>query len=96
MALKNRVEMAGHPSLTPFTCCPFCDFLPADFSALNINESDAVFRTAMSQKTLQDHLASEMLRIFLIALPEREDLEKLTFETRTQNGLWELGVLYKT
>lgn len=86
-ALKNRVEMAGHPSLTPFTCCPFCDFLPADFSALNINESDAVFRTAMSQKTLQDHLASEMLKVFLIALPEREDFEDNIRDTDTERSL---------
>lgn len=87
MALKNRVEMAGHPSLTPFTCCPFCDFLPADLSALNFNESDAVFRTTLSQKMFQDHLASEMLRIFLIALPEREDLEDNIRDTDTERSL---------
>lgn len=73
--IKRRAQMASHPSLMPFSCCPFCDFLPADFATLSIERPDTVLRAAVSQKTLQEHLTHELLNIFLIALPERVDLE---------------------
>lgn len=84
--IKRHAQMATHPSLMPFSCCPFCDFLPAEFATLTIGKPDTVFRAAISQKTLQEHLTHELLNIFLIALPERVDLEDDVTGTDTERS----------
>lgn len=84
--IKRHARMAGHPSLMPFSCCPFCDFLPADFAMLSIESPGAVLGAAISQKTLQEHLTHELLNIFLIALPERVDLEDDIAGTDTERS----------
>jgi hypothetical protein len=69
-AIKRRAQMASHPSLMPFSCCPFCDYLPTNFATLKIDRPETVLRAAMSQKTLQEHL-THYARAFVKAIPAR-------------------------
>ncbi len=71
----------------PFSCCPFCDCLPDGLSALKIDQQDAVFRTVVSQKALQEHIAAELLNLFLLALPDRNDIYDEARDTDTERSL---------
>lgn len=70
---RGLVKVAAHPLLEPFSCCPFCDFMPDTLPAGSV-DSDTVHRSGISQKSLQDHIAHHLLRLFLLALPDRNDL----------------------
>ena len=86
--LRTHLTMAGHPSLTPFSCCPFCDFMPENIASLHLDQSeDGVFRAAASQKALQDHLTQELFGLFLLALPDRYDEENSGTDSETQMSL---------
>ena len=86
--LRTRLPMAGHPSLTPFNCCPFCDFLPQNNASLRLEQSeDGTLRAAASQKALQDHLARELFGLFLLALPDRYDEEDSGTDSETERSL---------
>jgi len=86
-ALRSKVEMAGHPSLSPFTCCSFCDYLPERFACLELDRGDAVFHSVLLQKKLQEHLMHELLTIFLVALPDREDFQDEIVDTDTERSM---------
>ncbi|KAK5454989.1 hypothetical protein LTS15_005709 [Exophiala xenobiotica] len=74
--IENRKIMAGHPSTSPFPCCPFCDF------------------RAPVQHVLQEHILQEMLRIFLLALPNNDDAADGDVKSDTQGSSISRGTLH--
>ncbi|KAF7504453.1 hypothetical protein GJ744_002190 [Endocarpon pusillum] len=80
-------KLSAKPSLTPFSCCPFCDSLPSDLmSNSNLAEQDTMEHDAThlmkkAQAIFRKHILDHLIQFFLIALPDRPDIEELGSET---------------
>jgi hypothetical protein len=79
--VSKQVTTGGGPSQEPFTCCPFCDFQPSGAgSALTCDGLDKLAMARMSQDRLQRHIFDHLLSMFMLALPDRDDIEDTKIE----------------
>jgi hypothetical protein len=79
--VSKRVTTGGGPSQEPFTCCPFCNFQPSGAeSALTCDGLDKLAMARMSQDRLQRHIFDHLLSMFMLALPDRDDIEYMKTE----------------
>jgi hypothetical protein len=76
-------KLSARPSLTPFSCCPFCDFTAPDLTSAPSREEkapaekNATLRVIEAQTTLRKHIAGHLIQFFLLALPDRTDVQDL-------------------
>ena len=81
--LRMYTQAASKASDIAFDACPFCDYLPDTFEASGdlpktcLIMSDPELRQR-NQGALRKHIASELLGLFSIALPKRDDVDEMS------------------